>query len=144
MIIFPKDFSSEEGRKKVDIMKIIATAKGYSVETIEKDRNQHLNFKDGSPFYLAASMLLENFDISYKKMEKTEEIQEENDTEDLVKSLSHLCDTCKNDPKECCSETRRVASDVIPEITEKYKDYVVECGDYSKKSKRGRKKNESK
>jgi len=89
-------------------------------------------------------MILENFDISYKKMEKTEDIQKESDTEDLKKGLSHLCDTCKNDPKECCSETKKIASDVVFGITGKYKDYVVECEDYSKKQKRGRKKNGSK
>lgn len=58
---------NKEEKLKIEIMKVIAIAKGYE---ISENSKFDLDFRDGSSFEKTAKLLLFKFDISYKQKRK--------------------------------------------------------------------------
>jgi len=74
---------NEEEKLKIEIMKTIAAAKGYDVES----KTVNIDFRSGSAFEKASRFLLAKFDIKLKKqfLKNEENVVEEVESEVIKK-----------------------------------------------------------
>jgi len=74
MILYEKEVNlSEEDKLRIQLMKTIAIARGYTREELVS-QTQQFDFRKDSNFYTLAQSLMENFEIKARKIDRVEDI----------------------------------------------------------------------